>query len=165
MMKAEIITHEGNPGPNWLDHCKNMITPGKVGLTVTFGAIIISIVAFQHRPTSTPTTASSQPATNQAQQVELSPSKSLQVAPLESQSTQAPAQQPSTNLQSTTTNSGSQIPPTSPSQQSTAPSASVPTSQTSSNKVPSVTQTLQGVQQSVQATRANLKSTLQGLGL
>lgn len=38
MIKAEVITHEGNPGPNWLDHCRTAITPGRF---ITMLAVII----------------------------------------------------------------------------------------------------------------------------
>lgn len=77
MIKSEIITHEGNPGPNWLDHCRTLISPAKLGVFAILltGAITATLLTQQN---------SAQPAatTNQTTYPEAT---SLSVEPLETQ--------------------------------------------------------------------------------
>jgi cytoskeletal protein RodZ len=50
MIKAEVITHEGNPGPNWLDHCRTSITPGRFIATLVIAVIAaLALGLFQYR--------------------------------------------------------------------------------------------------------------------
>lgn len=39
MIKAEIISHEGNPGPNWLDRCRSLISPASISTIVVLVAV------------------------------------------------------------------------------------------------------------------------------
>jgi hypothetical protein len=177
MIKAEAITHEGNPGPNWLDHCKNMITPGTVALVVIVASVLVGSLAIKnHRANNSTATANTQPAVHESQQAPLTPSQSLQVEPLNT--TPVATSSPSTTQQSTATGqSSSSTPSTSPSSSSSSKSSasSSSTSSKSQGKGSShasvnsaVNQTLQGVQQTlqqtVQETQNNLQNTLRGLG-
>lgn len=73
MIKAEIISHEGTPAPNWLDQCRSAATPGRISILIVFiaaSAIIFGVLQKDATPT-TETKASQQ-----------SQSSSLQVQPL-----------------------------------------------------------------------------------
>jgi len=49
MIKAEVITHEGNPGPNWLDHCKPLVTPWTISVVVVAIALLFVFTATKHQ--------------------------------------------------------------------------------------------------------------------
>lgn len=87
MIKAEIIEHEGNPGPNWLDRCRTAVTPGKVSGMVLI-ALLIGGGAFvlarsDSSEQSTTTTNQTTPSSTD--------SSGLQVAPLAQPTVQAEA--------------------------------------------------------------------------
>lgn len=80
MIKAEAISHEGNPGPNWLDHCRTIATPTNIAvvlLLIVAGGLFIGLTRKERTSTANqlPATSNSQPATSPA-------SSSLQVQPL-----------------------------------------------------------------------------------
>lgn len=85
MIKAEVISHEGNPGPNWLDRCRTAVTPTNITVLVLFiaaGAIFIGITRNDKAET-----ANQQPAGNRSQQSDVPASRSLQVQPLSEKTT------------------------------------------------------------------------------
>lgn len=49
MIKSEIITHEGSPGPNWLDHCRDVFTPQIIGLLILVALAAAIIIGFHDR--------------------------------------------------------------------------------------------------------------------
>ena len=165
MIKSEIVTHEGNPGANWLDHCKSVVSPGKVTLLLVVAATVTGLfVAYTHNQTpSSAGTANTQATPKESQQTQLSPSNSLQVEPLDKTVT-APEQQSTPNLQSSSASS-STIP--TPAAVGPAPTSSLQSqSTTKSSPVRStVNTTLQSVNQTVQDTRTNVNNTLKALGL
>lgn len=80
MIKAEIISHEGNPGPNWLDRCRSVVTPVNVTtvvLLIVAGALFVGLTQKEQ-----PNTANQLPATSNSQQANQSGASSLQVQPL-----------------------------------------------------------------------------------
>ena len=82
MIKAEIISHEGTPGPNWLDRCRSAATPAR--LSVFVAVLLVGGVSFY---TLTDTNDTNPPAA--ANQQNTYPEEStLQVQPLEEQSVQ-----------------------------------------------------------------------------
>lgn len=86
MIKAEVISHEGNPGPNWLDHCRSVITPANVtivALLLIGGALFVGLTRKDE-----PSTATQLPATSSSQQDTQSSSNSLRVEPLSKMSAQ-----------------------------------------------------------------------------
>lgn len=85
MIKAEAISHEGNPGPSWLDHCRTVATPINITvvlLLIVAGSLFIGLTRKERASTANqlPATSNSQPATPPA-------SSSLQVQPLLEQTT------------------------------------------------------------------------------
>lgn len=81
MIKAEVISHEGNPGPNWLDRCRTIITPEKITVVMVCIALVAigAIVLRSTNNDKTPVTSASQQA---------SPANSsLKVQPLQSEGT------------------------------------------------------------------------------
>lgn len=62
MIKAEVISHEGNPGPNWLDQCRTTITPGRTTAFV-LALATATLLAFVLNGRSTPpVTVNQQPS-------------------------------------------------------------------------------------------------------
>ncbi len=85
MIKAEIISHEGNPGPNWLDRCRTVATPVNVTavlLLIVIGGLFIGIL---HKDR---TTAANQQSTSPTGQASVQPENtSLQVESLQQKTT------------------------------------------------------------------------------
>jgi hypothetical protein len=110
MIKAEIITHEGNDRPTWFERCKSAITPATLSIFVAFVAIAV-IIGSVVMPDKTEQGSVSTPA-------QVSESEALKVDPVqpgnanEAQSV-APLQ-PVTNQTQPTTNSQSTPQATSP---------------------------------------------------
>lgn len=83
MIKAEIISHEGNPGPNWLNRCRSAATPGR--LTVFIAVLLIGAstsYAFLQ------SNGAEQPAATASQQNSYPDDSPLVVKPLQQQSVQ-----------------------------------------------------------------------------
>lgn len=77
MIKAEIISHEGNPGPNWLDRCRNLTTPGNIStVIIVVAAIGITVAVLNSR-----SNIATERATQSAQSTPAAPAKPLTVAP------------------------------------------------------------------------------------
>lgn len=165
MIKAEVITHEGNPGPNWLDRCRTLATPGKVTIlivVVAVAALILLIGSDRHVGQ-----ANQVPATS-TQQATPAPGTALQVTPVTDTSTttenkaaslQSPGSVTASNTGLAPTDSASKLGPT------TTPSLN--TSQNASQAIRSapltsqlpngaaITQTVQSNLQSAQNNAAN----------
>lgn len=78
MIKAETINHEGNPGPNWLDHCRTVFTPWTATLLLVIIAAAVTVIDVQKHKSSN---ASSVP-TSQSKQPAYSPVDGLTVKPV-----------------------------------------------------------------------------------
>ena len=170
MIKAEVISHEGNAGPNWLDHCRNLINPVNAALFVIFAAALVTVIGISVKDESVVTT-NKQPASKDSQQFNIAPAQSLQVAPLSKTTT--PAEQQSTsNLQSAgapaSTSSPTQAPAASSSSLGSSPTAQ-PQATPTNTKINGLLQStrtdvksgIDSLQQSLQDTRSTLKNTLQ----
>lgn len=83
MIKAEIISHEGNPGPNWLDRCRSAATPGR--LTVFIAVLLIGASTAYALLQSND---AEQPAATASQQNSYPDDSPLVVKPLQQQSVQ-----------------------------------------------------------------------------
>lgn len=81
MIKAEVITHEGVPAPNWLDHCRTMITPGTITslVVIVAAAAVVSGILHHHSAPTTPTSSST------TQQANTTPLRGLEVEPAANQ--------------------------------------------------------------------------------
>ena len=80
MIKAETITHEAPPAPNWLDHCRSLATPGRS----LFVLAILATVAFAGILNRNSTdTVGNLPATSQSQQSDKESLNSLTVQPVQ----------------------------------------------------------------------------------
>ncbi len=91
MIKAEIISHEGNPGPNWLDHCRTLVTPATATVAVlVVAAGSIGFVSLERHRSAT--TAQRLPASSQSQPVNYTSGTGLQVTPLQTVSQPASSQ-------------------------------------------------------------------------
>lgn len=88
MIKAEVITHEGIPGPNWLDQCRTYITPARTTMVVL--AIAVGVLFASIAQDDTPTVGNL-PATSTSQQSQPLPGAGLTVQPLRDPSATAPA--------------------------------------------------------------------------
>ena len=75
MIKAETIIHEGNPGPNWLDRCRSLATPGKATAGIIVVAVLAVLVGVTHQ-------SDDKIPTSSASQQPQSAGKTLQVQPL-----------------------------------------------------------------------------------
>lgn len=66
MIKAEVIIHEGTPGANWLDHCRTLVTPGRLTLIAVSAIALITTAAMMHKSpgASQPITTSTQPVSS-----------------------------------------------------------------------------------------------------
>jgi hypothetical protein len=171
MIKAEVISHEGNPGPNWLDRCRSVATPVNVtvvALLLIGGALFIGISKKEQA-----NTANRLPATSNSQQSDRSGASSLQVQPLDQITTSSEG---TPNVQSA---SGGTAPTTnSPASGNTAAPISAPQTPSFNNYRPrgtapqtpltekditnKVQSTLQGVQNNVNRTLTGITN---GLGL
>lgn len=80
MIKAEVIIHEGNPGPNWLDRCRAVITPGSMSVVVVVLAVaVLALTVVRHQDDTARNEANSKTLSHQ----EVTPSASLKVTPLQ----------------------------------------------------------------------------------
>lgn len=79
MIKAEVITHEGIPAPNWLDHCRTMISPAKITALLLAVAALIGVLVFMHHGGTVKVGTS--------QQANKAPIANLRVAPVQEQTT------------------------------------------------------------------------------
>lgn len=168
MIKAEVITHEGNPGPNWLDRCRNLVSPGKMTALVISLTVIITIVAVQaHRNSGQ---ANQTTVTSTSKQV-VSPATGLQVVPLADKSTTA--EDKAASLQSANggsasssgvapTNSANALGPTTTPSLNTSKNASQATSSTpaTNSQLPSSGSLTQNVQSGMQSTKNNATKSL-----
>jgi predicted transglutaminase-like cysteine proteinase len=172
MIKAEIISHEGNPGPNWLDRCRSVATPASVttvALLIVGGALFVGL-AIKDRPK----TANQLTAAGASQQAPQSAATGLQVQPLSKVTTTSDSG--STTVQSAT---GGNTAPTAPATQgntaapiSAAQTPALNNSNTSNNRnqtpidgrnlTNKLQSTVQDVQKSVNRTLNGLTG---GLGL
>ncbi|HEY1064147.1 MAG TPA: hypothetical protein VGE30_02495 [Candidatus Saccharimonadales bacterium] len=87
MIKAEVISHEGNPGPNWLDRCRTAITPANITvllLVIVSGAVFVGITQNDKTETANQLPANSN---SNSEQPNLPAANSLQVQPLTEETT------------------------------------------------------------------------------
>ena len=85
MIKAEVISHEGNPGPNWLDHCRTAATP--VNITVVLLLLVIGGLFIGITQKDSAETANQQ-STSSTGQASVQPANtSLEVQPLQQETT------------------------------------------------------------------------------
>ena len=80
MIKAEAISHEGNPGPNWLDRWRTVATPTNITvvLLLVIGIVLFAGLAHKQQVEN----ANKQPKTTPTVQPSAAPVKSLEVQPL-----------------------------------------------------------------------------------
>lgn len=158
MIKAEVISHEGNPGPNWLDHCRTIATPINITvvlLLVIVGSLFIGIT--RHNATS----SANQQSTPGPGQASVQPqATSLLVQPLQAETSTSNG---STTVQSAT---GGQGPVTNPNTQDASGSAlgaaKTPALNSSNNgRKAQQTPVNNRAQQSLQQLQGQLQSTVQ----
>lgn len=83
MIKAEAISHEGTPGPNWLDRCRTVITPTNITVILL---LVIGAALFVGLENKQSQTANQQPKTTPTIQTSASPLVPLAVQPLSTES-------------------------------------------------------------------------------
>jgi hypothetical protein len=81
MIKAETITHESMPAPNWLDHCRTIASAGRLITVMVLIAVGALVGILQRTPTDT---LSNLPATSKTQQADSSLLAPLNVEPAQS---------------------------------------------------------------------------------
>lgn len=165
MIKSEVINHEGNPGPNWLDHCRTVFTPWTATLLLIIIAAAVTVIDVTKKDTAT--TANTTPtngATSQLPSYDDS-AESLKVTPVAPSADDAA----SSALQSVptttqpTTSAASTLGPAPVTQTGTSPSSALTQNQLNAR---SLTDTVQSTVNNAQSVvNTTLKGVTKGLGL